>query len=171
MKITKYVAQIPFEVMVDWTESRTTYTEIICERKEEAIQIFRDIIANNFTYLENDVQGHFYIIERVIDIEKFFAQDTKLYWASIRGKRINGTGIDEEEVYLSDTPSSYYEKEYYEYQKEIRQLLTSTFPAIEDREKNNKLCSLTDDMHNQCLYYIEVKNREERYKKMKWWEN
>ena len=101
----------------------------------------------------------------------FFAQDTKLYWASIRGKRINGTGIDEEEVYLSDTPSSYYEKEYYEYQKEIRQLLTSNFPAIEDREKNNKLCSLTDDMHNQCLYYIEVKNREERYKKMKWWEN
>ena len=171
MKITKYVAQIPFEVMVDWTESRTTYREIVCEQKEEAIQIFRNIIANNFTYLENDVQGNFYIVERVIDTEKFCTQDTKLYWASIRGKRINGTGINGEEAYLRDTPSSYYEKEFYEYQKEIQQLLTPNLPTIEEEEKINELYSLIENMHDQCSNYIYTKDREERYEKMKWWEN
>ena len=171
MKISKYVVRIPYEIMIDWTESRAQYTEIICEQEEEAIQIFQNIIANNFIYSDNKVTGHFYIIKRTIDTEKFYAKDTEIYYAEIYNNRIKSSGIKGEYASLDDTPSSYYKKEYDEYQEEIKHLLMSGLPLIEESEKINALYSSIKAMYNQSLYYSKEKSEEVKYEKMKWWEN
>jgi hypothetical protein len=171
MQITKYIVQIPHEIVLDWTESRTYYTEIICGKEEEAIQIFRDIITNNFTYSGDKVKGHFYIIERVIDVEKFYAKDTELYYAAIYKGRVQNSGIKGEHAYLGGNSSSYYKKEYDEYQEEIKRLLTHDFPLIEESGKINTLYSLITDMRDQSLHYSKEKSEEAKYEKMKWWEN
>lgn len=171
MKISKYVVRIPYEVMIDWTESCVHYTEVICEREEEAIQVFRDIVTNNFIYSENKVTGQLYIVERTIDTEKFCAEDIKVYYADIRNGRIKGNGIKGEHAYLSDNPSSYYKKEYDKCQEEIKRLLMFGLPLIEESEKINTLYSLIKDMHDQSLDYSEEKNEETKYERMKWWEN
>lgn len=171
MKITKYVVRIPHEIVLDWTESREYYTEIICEQEEEAIQIFRDIITNNFIYSGDKVKGHFYIIERIIDVEKFYTKDTEIYYAGIYNSRIQNSGIKGEHAYLSGNSSSYYKKEYDEYQEEIKRLLMSDLPHIEESEKINTLYSLIKDMRDQSLHYSKEKSEEAKFEKMKWWEN
>lgn len=171
MKITKYIVRIPHEIVLDWTESRAYYTEIICEQEEEAIQIFKNIIVNNFTYSGDKVTGHFYIIERVIDAEKFYAKDTELYYAAIRRDKIKGNGINGEHAYLSDTSSSYYKKEYDDCQEEIKNLLTSGLPLIEESKKINTLYSSIQAMRDQSLHYSKEKSEEAKFEKMKWWEN
>ena len=171
MQIAKYTVRIPHEIVLDLNESRTYYTEITCDKEEEAIQIFRDIIANNFTYSGDKVKGHFYIIERVIDVEKFYAKDTELYYAGIFDGRIKNSGIKGEHAYLSDYSLSYYKKEYDEFQEKIKQLLIPNFPLIEESEKINTLYSLVKDMREQLLHYSKEKSEEEKYEKMKWWEN
>lgn len=171
MQITKYVVRIPHEIVLDWTESRTYYTEIICEREEEAIQIFQNIIANNFTYSGDKVKGHFYIIERAIDAEKFYAKDTELYYAAIYKDRIQNDGIKGEHAYLSDTSSSYYKKEYDECQEEIKNLLMSGLPLIEESKKINALYSSIQAMRDESLHYFKEKSEEAKFEKMKWWEN
>ena len=171
MMITKYVVKIPYEEMIDWDKSIEKYIEIVCEHEEKGIQIFRNIIINNFTFEEKKVNGHFYIIKRSIDIDKFFTQDTELYYAFIHNNKISDIGNKNKIAHLEETSSSYYEKIFYEYQEEINKILNINH-GIPSIENTNDVINFCNKVHNMGIYfddYCQMKEEEKNYEQIKWW--
>lgn len=171
MMITKYVAKIPYEELINWNESIEKHIEIICEQEEEAIQIFRNLITNNFIFSERTIEGHFYIIKRSIDIENFLVQDIELYYAFIHNRKIYDVGNKNKIVHLEEFSSSYYKVFFYEYQEKINKIINinNGVPSIED---TNNVINFCNAAHKMSIYfddYNKMKIKESEYEKIKWW--